>query len=197
MVYGIANSAVERNQAGSSWVSKAAIFSLSASFGGLISGWLLGLVGSFVPLNIRIALASLLALAAVVVAAIELSGRRLQLLQCNRETPQSWVHEGPTKWAIQNGLALGCGVTNRVVFWLWYAIPAGAFSIASPILGMVIYGTYSIVRGMAVWVLILGFGRKYGEDWGDRLIGHMEMARLVTTGQLLLPGIVVTIAVGL
>ena len=158
---------------------------------------MLGTIGSLISLNIRIAIASLLGLIAIILAIIELSGRNIQLLQCDRETPQRWVHRGPLWWAFQNGLALGCGIANRLGFLLWYVIPIGSLLVANPIWGLIIYGTYSTVRGMAVWVIILGLGRYHKDDLGDWLIRKKETARLLTAGQLLFLGIVITIAVGL
>jgi hypothetical protein len=145
---------------------------------------------------VRVAVATFLGLVAVVVAVLELNGRPIRPLQCNRETPQSWVHKGPTKWAIQNGLALGCGATSHIGFWLWYAMPLGAFLIASPWAGAAIYGIYGITRGMAVWAIILGLARKR-ENWDEWLLGQKETAYLVAAVQLLFLGIVIVIAVGL
>lgn len=176
-------------------MQKAALYSLSAVFAGLVSGWLLGFIGSFVPLEIRVAAATLLGIAAIVVALLELNGRHPHLLQCNRETPQDWVHKGPTKWAIQNGLALGCGATSRIGFWLWYAVPLGAFLVASPWLGAAIYGAYGAVRGMSVWLIFFGLARR-NEHWDEWLLSQKETATLVAAGQLLLLGIVTVIGVG-
>jgi len=177
-------------------VRKAILYSLSTAFAGLVSGGLLGLAGSFVPLNARVAAATLLGLVAVVAAALELSGRRLHLLQCNRETPQSWVHKGPAKWAIQNGLALGCGATSRIGFWLWYSVPLGAFLLASPLAGAAIYGLYGATRGMAVWAIVLGLAPKHA-NWDAWLLRHKETAGVLAAGQLLLLGLAVVIAIGL
>lgn len=187
-----------RNQAGSSWVIKGVVFSLSTTLAGVISGFVLGWLGSIVSLDIRLAVISLLSLASIVIAILELGGWQvLQLLQCDRETPQSWVHKGPIQWAIQNGLALGSGFANRIGFWLWYAIPLGAFFVGSPVFGALLYGIYGFVRGIMVWVLISGPAKKYGEEFADRLIGYNKIARLITTGQLLFLGIVVAIVIGL
>ncbi|MCB9010027.1 MAG: hypothetical protein H6656_22090 [Ardenticatenaceae bacterium] len=177
-------------------MQKAVLYSFAATLAGLVSGGLLGLAGHFVPLTVRIAAASLLGLVAITVALLELNGRPIRPLQCNRETPQNWVHKGPTRWAIQNGLALGCGATNRIGFWLWYAVPTGAFLFASPWAGAAIYGVYSTTRGMAVWAIILGLARRR-ENWDEWLLKRKETARIVAAAQLLFLGIAVVIAVGL
>jgi hypothetical protein len=130
----------------------------------------------------RVSLASIFALASIIIAIVELNGRRIRLLQCSRETPKYWLEHGPLKWAIRNGLALGCGATFRIGFWLWYVIPVSAFLIANPLLGMILYGTYAITRGLGVWVLILILVPKLGQDFGEWLIGYQETARRITAG---------------
>lgn len=188
---------MQRNQAGSNWISKAGVFSLSTCLAGIVSGGLLGVAGSFVAFNIRIAIAIFLALMAIAVAVAELSGYRIGQVQCNRETPQIWVHHGPMRWAVQNGLALGCGAFNRIGFWLWYVIPASAFLAGSPLLGAAIYGMYGFMRGMAIWPIILWLGPRRGGEVGDWLTGRKEVARIITVGQLLVLGVVVTVVMGL
>lgn len=188
---------MERNQAGRSWISKAITFSLASSLAGLITGAALGAVGGLLSLNLRAAIASVLALIAIVLGGFELSGSQFRLPQCDRETPQRWVHTGPLRWAVRNGLALGFGATSRIGFWLWYAIPLGALLFARPDLGAVIYGTYSLTRGMAVWVIILGVYRLVGPNYPDWLIGRAKAAHLLAAGQLLLLGVAGAVAVGL
>lgn len=188
-----------RNQAGRSWISKAIVFSLSSSIAGLTTGILLGAVGSLLTLYSRIAIASLLAVVAIILGSLELGGRRIAPLQCNRETPQRWVHMGPLRWATVNGLALGCGATSRIGFWLWYAVPIGALLTGRPELAAVIYGTYGTVRGLAVWAVILGLSRWFGsgKNTGLWLVQHFEAARVIAAGQLVLLGAVIAFTVGL
>jgi sulfite exporter TauE/SafE len=180
-----------------SWPFVAALFSLSATLAGVVSGGLLGLAGSVVSLELRSALATVLALAMIAVALAELAGRHRAPIQCNRETPQQWVSRGPIRWALWNGLALGNGAFNRIGFWLWYAIPFSAFLAGSPWLGAAIYGLYGAARGLSVWPMMLLLGPRRGEDWNLWLLGQREAALVATSGLLLVLGLVAVIVVGL
>jgi hypothetical protein len=106
------------------------------------------------------------------------------------------VHKGPLRWATQNGLALGFGATSRIGFWLWYAIPLGAFLVGDPRLGAVVYGTYGLIRGLgAVFILLLMLRLKV--DISDWLIRRYGAARVLAAGQLVLLGVSTSIVVGL
>jgi hypothetical protein len=188
---------VERNQASSNWVTKAAVYSLASSLTGIVTGALLGGAGGFLPLEPRVAIASLLGVIAIILGTLEIGGRRVRLPQLDHETPQSWMNAGPLRWAARNGFTLGLGAISRIGFPLWYAVPAGAFLLARPDLGSIVYGTYSTTRAMAVWALILGVSRWLGRDYQDRLIGRARAARILTAAQLVLLGMVVVVAVGL
>lgn len=189
---------MERNQGGRSWVTKALLFSVSASLAGMVTGAVLGAAGTVISLEVRVAVASLLALATVFVGSLELLGIRVYLPQFDRETPQSWLHKGALTWALLNGISLGVGATSRIGFWLWYVVPLGAFLFADPVLGATIYGVYSVTRGAAVWVLILGArSGLLREDWGDRFVLRIPTAQVVAAGQLIFVGLTLTIALGL
>jgi len=181
---------VSRNQAGSSWIAKAIVFSLSSTLAGLVGGAILGTVGSVLPYDLRIALACLFAIPAIVLGAIELVGHRLRLLQCDRETPQAWVRLGPLRWAMLNGIALGSGGWSRIGFWLWYTVPIGALLVGNPALSAALFGTYSFVRGAAVWVIVFGVVRRRA-GYARWLLGGAKVARSVTAGLLVLVGTVV------
>ncbi len=188
---------MHRNQVGRSWIPKATVYALSATLAGLAAGALLGGAGSLLPLEHRLGLASLLAVAAIAVGSLEVFGFSLQPLQRDCETPQRWIYGGALRWATQNGLALGFGATTRIGFWSWYAVPAGALLIGSPELGAIIYGTYGLVRALGAWAIMLGI-RKFGfTDISDWLIEHVKTARLLAAGQLVFLGVAVAIAVGL
>jgi hypothetical protein len=133
----------------------------------------------------------------IAIALRELAGWSRAPLQCNRETPQQWVSEGPVRWAVWNGVALGNGAFNRIGFWLWYAIPFSAFLSASPWLGAAVYGLYGAARGLSVWPMILLLGPRLGENWSLWLLGQQEAARMLTSGLLLVFGIAAVIVVGL
>ena len=153
-------------------------------------------MGSLLALDFRLAIGSVLAVAAIAVGGLELFGRRIQPLQFDCETPQRWVHKGPLRWATRNGLTLGFGATSRIGFWLWYAIPLGAFLVGDPAFGAVSYGTYSLLRALgAVFILLGMLGLKI--DVSDWLIERYDAARALAAGQLVLLGAATAIVVGL
>ena len=187
---------MHRNQAGRSWISKAVVYSLSSALAGLVAGAVLGTLGSLLPLGSRLAAGSVLAVVAIAVSGLEVLGRRIQPPQFDCETPQRWVHKGPLRWAIQNGLALGFGATSRIGFWLWYSIPLGAFLVGDPGLGAVVYGTYGLVRGLgAVFILLVMLRLEL--DISDWLIRRYGAARALAAGQLIFLGVSTSIVVGL
>ncbi len=181
---------MERNQAGRGWVSKAIIFSLSASFTGTITGALLGSLGGLLSAELRLTIASILALTALAIGSLELGYRHIKLLQRDSETPQSWLNLGAFRWAALNGVVLGFGATFRLGFWLWYAIPFGSLLLGRPDLGAIIYGTYSTIRSLSVWLLIPSTSHIAWKDYADWLIMHKNAARILANGQLVLLGTV-------
>jgi hypothetical protein len=187
---------VHRNQAGRSWISKAVVYALASAVAGLATGAALGFVGGLLPLEIRLAVGSILAIAAIAVGSLELFGHRMQPLQFDCETPQRWVNRGAWRWATRNGLTLGVGATSRIGFWLWYVIPLGAFLIGNPLASGIIYGTYGLVRALGAVVILLGMIR-LDTDISDRLIEGYGTAQIVTAGQLVFLGVATAIVVGL
>jgi len=187
---------VYRNQAGRSWISKAIVYSLSSAVAGLVTGAVLGAVGSLLPLDLRLAIGSILAVVAIAVGGLEFLGHRVQPPQFDCETPQRWVHRGPLRWAIRNGLTLGFGATSRIGFWLWYVVPLGAFLVGDSKFGAVIYGTYGLVRALGATVILLGMIR-LKTDISDWLIERYGEARVLAAGQLVFLGVATAIVVGL
>ena len=185
-----------RNQAGRSWISKAIVYSLSSAVAGLVTGAVLGAVGSLLPLDLRLAIGSILAVVAIAVGGLEFLGHRVQPPQFDCETPQRWVHRGPLRWAIRNGLTLGFGATSRIGFWLWYVVPLGAFLVGDSKFGAVIYGTYGLVRALGATVILLGMIR-LKTDISDWLIERYGEARVLAAGQLVFLGVATAIVVGL
>ncbi len=156
----------------------------------------MGAVGTLLSFESRLATASILGVAAVFVGILELSGRRVQLLQCNSETSPRWLNLGPFRWAIKNGLALGFGATSRIGFSLWYAVPAGSLLVGTPELGAIIYGTYGFVKGAGAWGIIFG-KRTMSFDVSNWLFEHIKTAKILAAGQLTFLGVVVSIIVGI
>jgi hypothetical protein len=187
---------VYRNQAGRGWIGKAFVYVLSSTATGLAAGAVLGAAGNLLPIDLRVAFGSMLAVAAIAVGGLELSGRHVQPLQFDCETPQRWVNRGPLRWATRNGLALGFGATSRIGFWLWYVVPLGAFLVGDSVLGAVIYGTYGLTRSLgAVFVLVGMLVSK--TDASDWLLERYGDARILAAGQLVFVGVSTSIVVGL
>jgi hypothetical protein len=187
---------VHRNQEGSSWVSKAVFYSVSSALAGLTAGALLGAAGGLISPDTRFALGSILALVAITAGVLEVVSGRLRPPQLDCETPQRWMHKGPLRWAVQNGLALGFGATSRIGFFLWYVVPLGALLSGAPVFGAAIYGTYGFVRAVAAPLLLIS-SMSYEADISDWLISHHKGARALAAGQLIFLGVAVAVSVGL
>jgi hypothetical protein len=171
MVYVIASSGVHRNQASRNWANKAVIFTVAAVASGAASGAVLGLIGGLLPVTIRLALATMLAIAGAALACLELLARPVPPLQWDRETPQRWMLKGALRGSAVNGLALGFGGTTRIGVWLWYVVPLAALLFGRPILGTLIYGVYALVRGVAVWAVLAWQRALQGGTLGHRTFG--------------------------
>jgi hypothetical protein len=179
------------------WVASALLFPVFTGLGGVLTGFFLGATGSHVPLDTRLALGSLIAPLGVFLGAMDVIRRPLPPLQCDRETPKKWVDEGFLLWPIKNGLALGCGATSRLGFWLWYVIPTGAFLLGSATLGSLIFGSYGLARGMGVWGFILLRVSTDSESFVQWLGSNMSRARAITGAGLVLVCAFSIVAVGL
>lgn len=184
-------------------MAKAVMFAIAALVGGLVAGAVLGAIGGMIAPTGRVAIASVFAPVAILAATLDLIGRRLRVLQRDRETPQPWLGSGALSWAFRNGLVLGFGATSRIGFWLWYVVPVSSLLIGEPLLGAAIYGIYGLVRGLAAWwLIVVGHvlrarrGTMFNEisEW---LIRRRPAATVVAAGQLLIVGITFAIAVGL
>lgn len=172
--------------------------SVAATLAGAAAGALLGAIGAALPFDARVAVASLLGLAAIAIGILELGPRPRRVPQCDMETPQRWMNAGPLRWATLNGAALGVGATSRIGFWLWYAIPISALLLGDPVLGALVYGFYGLVRGWSVWAFLLlptRLGMR-GDAFGLWVVTHVEVSRVIAAAQLVALGTAVTIAVG-
>ena len=105
------------------------------------AGFVLGAFGSQLDGALRAALACLAAVA-VVTAAL----RQERPWQLNRDTALSSLRFHDWRTAALNGAELGAGFPTRVGFWLWYAIPLGAFAAGQPVMGALLYVTYAGTR---------------------------------------------------
>lgn len=176
--------------------AKASVFVLAGTVAGAAAGAVLGAVGSQVPPPARVALATLSAVAAIVIAALALRGGAPRLPEVDHETPYRWLHSTPLRWAAMNGATLGLGMRSRLGFALWYAIPLGALILGDVVAGAVLYGTYSLVRSLGPLV-ILRSARSRGLTRATvAVLRRGDTARAVAAGQLLALGVAVMLAVG-
>lgn len=86
--------------------------------------------------------------------------RQIPMPQLNRETEQALLHRGPLQWAVLNGALLGLGFTSRIGFWTWYLIPLTCLTGGSSRAGVVIWGSYGLIRmgvtvAAAVWMRLV------------------------------------------
>ena len=173
------------------------MYSAASALAGAVMGLSLGFIGTFLPRDIRIGGATLLGMSAIVVATLEFSKWRLHPLQMDRETSRDWLRKGALRWAARNGWVLGTGVTTRIGFWLWFVVPFGALFVGDLALGMLVYGMYGTIRGLAVWV-ILGATRAWGGNvvagW---LLGRQKTARLGAASYLGVVGVAVVFTIGM
>lgn len=117
-------------------------------------GGLAGYAGSLAEGPVSRVIVTLAVALVLVLAGIELAGKRARLLQRDIETPQSWMQFGPVWWPLANGAALGAGVSTRLGFPVWYVIPIAAFATGSPLWGAVAWGLYGFLRTSFAWVLL-------------------------------------------
>ena len=146
--------------------------------------------------------AAALGLAAVGIGTANLVRRPVPVLQCDRETPQSWVHLGALRWAVMNGASLGCGAFTRIGFWSWYLVPVGAVLIGRIDAGVVLWGTYALSRGLGAWGFIVAGGivRRRGvpfEHVALWALMRQPLAQQVAALQMLCIGLLTTLVVGL
>ena len=153
------------------------------------------------PLESRIALAAVLAVVAALAGAAELAGRKVRVLQFDCETPRRWVDQGAFRWAVKTGATLGVGGTTRIGFWLWFAVPLGAFLVGDVAAAVSIYGTYAAARGLGpIGVILAGNivnARRPSADAGWWLSRQGETARVVASAQLVLVGVAIAGIVGI
>lgn len=170
---------------------------LAATTAAAAVGALLGAAGSLGSVELRVATATLLALAAVVPGALELAGRRCTLAQRDRETPRRWLLHRPWRWAVLNGGALGVGAGSRIGFPAWYAIPAACLLFGSAPGGAALYGIYGFTRALAVLPILIASGSTRHIDVSNWLLGRRRLAHRVLGANLLGISLAVIVGVGI
>lgn len=192
---GIARSGVHRTRQNVDSRIKLLVYGLAGTITGVAVGALLGAVGGLIPLSGRAAIATVLSAPAIFIGVLELSGRRVRVLQIDRETPYEWLAPGPLKWAVRNGTAIGFGGRTRLGFWLWYVIPIGALVSASPLLAATGWGIYSFCRTFGAGLMAALERRSWFTD--IELLRYASQARMATNSQLVMVGVGTILLVGL
>ena len=126
----------------------------------------------------------------MLVGSLGLFSKPLPLLQHDYETPQSWINIGALRWASINGLVLGFGATSRLGFWLWYAVPLGAFLFGRADLSAAIYGTYGAARGLVVWLFMYGVPKGSWKHHATWLLSQRNSAQHIADVVLVVLGTV-------
>lgn len=174
--------------------TKLVTYVMAGTASAALAGAVLGICGGLVSPTARAAVATVLALAAVCLGAVELSGRRVPVLQLDRETPYGWLERDPLHWAVRNGAALGFGARTRLGFWLWYVIPIGAFLSASPVLGACGYGLYGLTRTLSAGGILFLEVRR--ERTAVSLLRQGASARRLASAQLVVIGLATILIAG-
>lgn len=174
----------------------ATIYVLAALGIGLAAGGALGWAGSHLAFEARALIGAVLAVIAIGIGLVELSGRRVPLVQLDRETPAEWIERGPTQWALRNGLAIGFGGGTRLGFWLWYVVPLGAFLSGSVVVGAVGYGCYSLIRTLSVGGMMWLFERGRIDREGVWVLEFFDQARTMAATQLVVVGLATLVLFG-
>jgi hypothetical protein len=50
---------------------------------------------------------------------------------------------------------MGVGISTRLGFWLWYAVPVAAVVSGETLSGVIVFGTYALVRATAPIAIIV------------------------------------------
>lgn len=179
MVYVIMRSAVQQSTYHRWWV-RALAFTTSSVIASSATGAGLGYLGGSVGAEARGMVSVAFAVVVVVVGLRETTGTMQWLPQRSRETSRRQLWVGALlRAAIRNGLTLGFGGGTRIGFVVWYLVPAGAFLLASPLLGALVYGAYGLARGIAPWI-ILATAKSRSLDIGRSLVSKRQQATVAS-----------------
>jgi hypothetical protein len=198
-MFGIATAGGHRGQTNLDWRFKALIFSVAASVGGAVTGGSLGWLSATIPERSRVTIASVAAVVLGGIALWHLSGERARMLERDCETAQRWLELGPARWALLNGAALGSGFLSRIGVVSYYALPVACVGFGDPVLGAVVFGTYGIARGFAVWpwLAALRFGDGIAHDTlAESLFRRHTLAKRVGAFVLLVISTVTVVIAG-
>lgn len=155
MIYVISHPAVLRDRPKLTVSLRGIAFVISAVTVGVATGAACGFAGSRISSDTRVASSVAAAFVFAVIGITEVTGRRrVPLPQLSRETKRRYGKMAIGS-VIRNGTAMGAGVTTRIGFWLWYVVPVAATLSGTVLRGTIIFGAYSLTRGVAPLLLIL------------------------------------------
>jgi hypothetical protein len=199
MIYVIRVRGVHRGRSfGTGWRAKALIFFLSAVLAAALVGALLGALGAALSASTRHWLLLGGSLLGAALGGAELLGRRVWLLQRDRETNQSWMRYGAIVNSAANGIAIGVGFSTRIGYWLWYVLPVVAVFYGSWKVGVVLFVVYSSIRA-GIAVVLSGVGEKHDQSahrLQDRLVSLKPLMRTACAGTLVVVSITFALTAG-
>jgi len=114
----------------------------------------------------------------LVTGLIEISGRRVPLVQWNRETPRSWVSGSLTTWTVKNGAILGSGVFTRLGFAGWYLMPCVVLVSPNLALSVLVFGAYGLTRTACVFDTLSVVNRRGFALAARSILGERDNARI-------------------
>jgi hypothetical protein len=179
MVYVIMRSAVQQRTRQTWWVRGLA-FTTSSFIASSATGAGIGYLGGSVEAPARGVVSVALAVAVAAVGTRETTGTMQRLPQRARETSRRQLWVGALfRAAVHNGLSLGFGGGTRIGFAVWYFVPAGAFLLANPVLGALVYGAYGLTRGSAPWIIVAAVELR-SFDIGRSLVSKRQQATVAS-----------------
>jgi len=151
------------------WVKSAAAYTLGSVVGGLVTGWILGVLGRSAPSSphqgLLLYLISFLAFA---YSLHEFGFITLPHPQIKQQVPEHWRRRfHPYITAALFGILLGTGFTTFIPTATYYIIGLVALVHRSPFLGALIFAIYGLTRSSLLWPL-------------SRLATNFEMVELLT-----------------
>ena len=165
---------------------KQALYTLGGALGGGVGGLLFAVLGVLAGADARTTFGIALVAGALAFAVWEAGGRRARLLQLDQETPQRWLHLGPNRWALRNGVSLGFAATTRIGFPLWYVLPITSFVAGNLWFGPLLWGTYGIARTSLAWFMLHVMRHRRPDSVLDELIRLQPRVRRAAGGLLAL-----------
>jgi hypothetical protein len=179
-----------RGQANANRHLKQVLYTLGGAVGGGAAGLLFAALGVIAGDGSRTAIGLAAGVAMLALGAWEASGRRASLLQVDRATPQRWMRLGPVRWPLLNGAALGCALTSRIGFPLWYVLPISSFLAGTLWLGPLLWASYGVCRTSLTWVLLRHMRSRRPDAVLDGLIRLQPPIRRAAGGMLSIDAIV-------